>query len=156
MDDGRHDAPVGCGITPQLVGDQPPGWATLTLQQLTKEAFGSTSVATSLDEDIDHVTILINGTPEIVTPTLDGDEHLVQVPRIAEATLSALQRTRVLRAELEAPKPDRFVGNCDAALREEILNISKAQTETVVQPDGVVDDFGRKSISAVARRVASH
>ena len=57
--------------------------------------------------DVDHITILINGTPEILTPTLDGDEHLVQVPRIAEATLSALQRTRVLRAELEAPKPDR-------------------------------------------------
>jgi hypothetical protein len=156
MDDGRHHCLVRRTIASQPVRHKPPARATLTLQQLTKEAFGSTSVATRLDEDIDHITILINGTPEILTPTLDGDEHLVQVPRIAEATLSALQRTRVLRAELEAPKPDRFVGNCDAALREEILNISKAQTETVVQPDGVVDDFWRKSISAVARRVASH
>ncbi len=90
MDDGRHDAPVSCGITPQLVGDQPPGRATLTLQQLTKEAFSSTSVATRLDEDIDHVPILINGTPEILSSTLDGDEDLVQVPRVAQATLSPL------------------------------------------------------------------
>ncbi len=37
-----------------------------------------------------------------------------------------------------------------------VLNLSKTQTETVVQPDGVVDDFGRKSISAVAWCVASH
>ena len=90
MDDGRHDAPVSCGITPQLVRHKPPGRATLTLQQLTKEAFGSTSVATRLDEDIDHVTILINRTPEILPLTLNGDEHLVQVPRVAQATLSPL------------------------------------------------------------------
>ena len=89
---------------------------------------------TRLDKDVDHITILINGTPEILTPTLDGDEDFVDMPRIAEAALSALQRTRVLRAELEAPKPDRFVGNCDVALREEILNISKSQTETVLEP----------------------
>jgi hypothetical protein len=49
-----------------------------------------------------------------------------------------------------------FIRDRDAALREEILNTPKAQTEMVVQPDGVADDFGRKSISAVARRVASH
>ena len=123
MDDGRHHRPVRRTIASQLVRHKPPGRATLTLQQLTEEAFGCPPITTRLDKDVDHVPILISGTPEILTPTLDGDEQLVQVPRIAEATLSALQRTRVLRAELEAPKPDRFVGNCDAALREEILNI---------------------------------
>jgi hypothetical protein len=56
-----------------------------------------------------------------------------------------------LGAEFETPEADGFIRDRD----EEILNISKAQTETVVQPDGVVDDFGWKSISAVARRVAS-
>ena len=36
VDDGRHDGPVSCGITPQLVRDQPPGLAALPLQQLTE------------------------------------------------------------------------------------------------------------------------
>ena len=88
MDDGRHHRPGRRNIASQFVRHGPPGRATLTLQQLPKEAFGSTSVATRLDEDIDHVTILINRTPEILPLTLNGDEHLVQVPRVAQATLS--------------------------------------------------------------------
>jgi hypothetical protein len=90
MDDGRHHRPVRRTIASQLVRHKPPGRATLTLQQLTEEAFGSTLVATRLDEKIDHITILINRTPEILPLTLNGDEHLVQVPRVAQATLSPL------------------------------------------------------------------
>ncbi len=100
------------------VRHKPPGRATLTLQQLTKEAFGCPPITTRLDKDVDHITILINGSPEILSSAPDRDEDFVEMPRIAEATLSALQRTRVLGTKLEAPKPDRFVGNCDAALRE--------------------------------------
>ena len=43
-----------------------------------------------------------------------------------------------------------------STLREQILDISKAYAESMVEPDGVADDFGRKSISAVARRLALH
>jgi len=77
-------------------------------------------------------------------------------PRIAEATLPTLQATSVLRTKLEAPKPDRFVGNRDAALGEKVFHIPKAETEAVVELDGVADDLGRKSISVVARRVTFH
>ena len=38
-------------------------------------------------EDIDDVAILIDGTPEIVPPSLDGDEDLVQVPSVAQPVL---------------------------------------------------------------------
>ena len=113
MDDGRHHRPVRRAIASQLVFDQPPRLAALPLQQFAEDAFGGSSITARLDENIDHVTILINGTPEILTPTLDRDEDLVQVPSITEATLPTLQATSVLRTKLEAPKPDRFVGNRD-------------------------------------------
>ena len=54
------------------------------------------------------------------------------------------------------PQPDRFVGHRDAALGQEIFDIAKAHTEAVIQPNGVADDLGGKSISVVARRVAFH
>ena len=95
MDDGRHDVPMGRAIASQLVGDQPPRLAGLPGAQLAEEAFGGSPIAARLDENIDHVTILINGTPEILTPALDRDEDLVQVPRIAEATLPTLQASSV-------------------------------------------------------------
>ena len=116
VNDGRHDAPVSCGITPQLVGDQPPGRATLTLQQLTEEAFGGAGVSPSLNQDIKHITVLIYGTPEILSSTLDRDEDFVEMPRVAQTALSPLHATNVFRAELETPQANGFVGNCDAAL----------------------------------------
>ncbi len=61
VDDRRHDGPVSHAVASQLVGDQPPGRATLTLQQLTEEAIGGAGVSPSLNQDIKHITILING-----------------------------------------------------------------------------------------------
>ena len=156
MDYRWHDAAKRRRIASQLVGDQPTRHAALTLQQLAEEPFGGLPITARLDENIDHVTILINGTPKILPPALDRDEDLVQVPRITEAALPTLQASSVLRTKLEAPKPDRFVRNRDAALRQQFLNVPKAHAESVVEPDGVADDLGWKSISVVARRVTFH
>ena len=156
MDDGRHRRPLRGAIASELVGDQPPRHVALTLQQLAKEALGGFPVATRLDENIDHVTILINRTPELLSFASDRDEDLVQVPRVTQPTLTPLQRASVFRAELEAPKPDRFVGNRDAALGEKVFYIPKAETEPVVEPYGMTDDFRWEPVSTVARCVAFH
>ncbi len=76
----------------------------MAFQQLAKKAFGSPAVSTRLDEDVDDVAILIDSTPEIMPLSLDGDEDLVQVPGISQATLAALQSTSVFRPELDATK----------------------------------------------------
>ena len=109
-----------------------------------------------LDEDIEDVAILIDGAPEIVPPSLDGDEDLVQVPSVTQPALSTLEPPGVCRTELDAPQPDRFVGHCEAALGQEIFDIAQAHTEAVIQPDGVADDLGGKAVSAVVRHVAFH
>ena len=156
VDDGWHDLAVSGAVASQLVGDEPPGWPALPLQQLTKEAFSGSPIASRLDEDIDDVAILVHRTPEILPLTLDGYKHLVQVPRIAEATLPSLQPASVFWTELDAPKSDRFIRDGDPALGKEVLYISKAQTKAMVEPNGVADDLRWKSISAVARRLAVH
>ena len=156
MGDGRHDRSVRSPVAAQLVGDQSHGLTLLALQQLAKKACGSPAVAMRLDEDIDDVAILIDGAPEIVPPSLDGDEDLVQVPDVAQPALSTREPASVCRTEREAPQPDRFVGHREAALGQEIFDIAKAHTEAVIQPDGVADDLGGKAVSAVARHVAFH
>ena len=77
VSDGRHDRSVRRPVAAQLVGNQPPRLTLLALQQLTEKACGSPAVAPRLDKDIDDVAILIDGTPEIVPLSLDGDEDLV-------------------------------------------------------------------------------
>ena len=151
VDDGRHDRPLRCSVTPQFVGDQPPGLASLTFQQLTEKAFSRMPIATRLDKDVDHVAVLIDGAPEIAPLTLDGHEEFVQVPRVTQATLSPLEPTGILGTEFLTPLPDGFVGNDNSALCQEILDISEAQAEAMVEPDGVADDLRRESVSSVAR-----
>ena len=87
-----------------------------TVQALWSRLLLARRSRTRLHEDVDDVAILIDGTPEIVPLSLDGDEDLVQVPCVAQPALSTLEPASVFRTELDAPKPDRFVEHRDAAL----------------------------------------
>ena len=42
------------------------------------------------------------------------------------------------------------------ALGEQILHIPEAETEAVVEPDGVTDNVGRKAVAVIARQVTRH
>ena len=49
-----------------------------------------------------------------------------------------------------------FKGFDDFAFCHEILDVSEAQTESVIQPNGVTDDLGRKPVSVVATHIGFH
>ena len=145
-----------CRIAPELVGDHPPGHAALAFQQLSEEAFSRTPIAARLEQDVDHVAVLVNGAPEIVLLTPNVHEEFIQVPRITQATLSPLEPTSILGTELPAPLSDGLVGDHDSPLCKELLDISEAQAEAVVEPDGVADDLRGISVSVVAGGVVIH
>ena len=88
--------------------------------------------------------------PQILALTVDRDEDFVQKPRISESTLTSLQPPGAIGAELPAPLPNSFVRHDDAAFGQQILDIPEAQAVSVIQPDGVADDFRRKAMPKVA------
>ena len=45
----------------------------------------------------------------------------------------------------------RLVGHDDATLGEQFLDITRAEREAAVQPDGVADDRGREAMALVVR-----
>ena len=137
-------------VAAQLVGHEPHGFLSLTLQQSAKESPRCPRVPTGLYEDVDQITVLIHRAPEILALTVDRHEDLVQEPRISESTLSSLQLPSVVGAELPAPLPNGFVRHDDAAFGQQILDIPEAQAVSVVEPDGMADDFGRKAMPKVA------
>ena len=73
-------------VAAQLVGHEPHGFLSLTLQQSAKESPRCTPVPTGLYEDVDQVTVLIHRAPEILALTVDRHEDFVQEPRISEST----------------------------------------------------------------------
>ncbi len=87
MDHGREDVPMCSRITPKLVGDQLPGCLSLMFQGPTKEAFNGSTISTLGNQNINHVSILIDGPPKIEALTLDGDEEFIDVPDIPQLAL---------------------------------------------------------------------
>jgi len=71
MDHGREDIAMCSRITPRLVGDQLPGCFSLMFQGPTKEAFSGFPISSASHKNIDHVPILIDGSPQVVTLTTD-------------------------------------------------------------------------------------
>ena len=152
----RHDRPDCCAVTLQLVCDEAKRELSLILQKLAKESRRCTTVASRLDKDVDHVAVLIHSTPKILPLTFDCDEHFVQEPRIAEATLPLSQSPCIIRTELPAPAPDCLVGDHDSSFRQQIFNIPEAEAESVVEPDCVADDLRRESVSMITGSAGFH
>ncbi len=89
VDDGRHHCAAGGWVAEQLVGDHSSGDTALSFQQLPEEPGGGPLIAPRRYKDVDHVAVLVHGTPQILLPPLDLDEYLVQMPGVAHAAPAA-------------------------------------------------------------------
>ncbi len=152
----RQDGSAGRTIALQLVGDDPQRFLTLTAQQSVKESLGCTLIAATLQQNIDDIPVLIHGTPKILLPAVDSDEEFVQIPGITETTLFLFQTSGKVGSEFPAPSPDGLVRNNDSAFGQKIFHIPKAETEAMIDPYGVSDDFRRETVSVVTESGALH
>src|SRR5712691_3405625 len=91
VDHGRHHGPTSRRIAAQLVRDQTSRYRSLAFQQLPEEARGGTPITPGLDEDVDHIAVLVNRPPEILLPPLNIDEQFVQVPRVTHPPTTSPQ-----------------------------------------------------------------
>ncbi len=57
------------------------------------------------------------------------------------------QSSRKLRPELIAPMLNRFVASLDTPLRQQVFDIAMTQTASMVEPDGILDNFRRESVT---------
>ncbi len=100
----------------------------MAFHELAEEPFGRTGIAVLLNQDVDHVSILIHSPPYIVPLPLDVHEELIQVPDVPQPSLLTPELLGVVWTELPPPLPDGLVGDRDSSLRQEFLNVPEAQT----------------------------
>jgi hypothetical protein len=93
--------------------------------------------------------ILIDCAPEIVLLTMDPNEHLVHVPLVSWSWPAAAQAVDETRTEFLAPAPDRLIGNDNATLSQEQLDIPQTEAEDAVQPDRMADDLSGEPMTIV-------
>ena len=128
----------------------------MLVEQLAHELPGCGLVPLPLHHIAQDFAFIIDSAPEILPLTSDRHKKLVQVPGVAQATLSPLELSSVLHTKLPRPLSDRLVGDDDSALSQEVFDISEAQTEAIVESDCVADDLGWKPVSVVARCFSLH
>ena len=121
----------------------------MRLRQPPEESLGRLGVSPRLQVYIDDLAVLIHRSPQVVTLTGNLDEYFVDEERVAESGVLAPKSPRKMWAELVAPQPDRLVAHLDAAFGEQILDVAVAELETMVEPDRVLNDGGRKTVSSV-------
>jgi hypothetical protein len=150
------DRSHSCRVTSEFVGNDTKWFFSLAAQQSSKESFCGALITARLNQDVDHVAVLVHGTPEILLLAIDPNEDFVQVPNISEAALTPLQFSGIVRTELLTPESNRFIRDDDSAFGQKILNISEAQAETMVNPDGIANDFWSETMTVIARPVVLH
>ena len=75
-------------------------WFLLMLQCLVKKPFSSSTISLIGHQNIDHVTILIHRSPEVVELAADLDEDLVDEPDVTESSLFAPKISSIVNTEL--------------------------------------------------------
>jgi hypothetical protein len=55
-----------------------------------------------------------------------------------------------------APLTNGFIGERDTSFSEEFFHFTEAQTKTMVQPDGVTDNFRGKPVTLIAGWLLFH
>ena len=74
------------------------------------------------------------------------------MPAIARSRTARSQAPSDRRSEFEHPTANAFVGEVEATLGKQLLDIAIAQGEAKVQPHGVLDDDRRKTMPAIGDR----
>jgi hypothetical protein len=121
----------------------------LLSEKLAHQPQRRSGVAAALNQHVENLAFVIDGTPEIHPLAGDPNNHLVQMPSIARARTAPPQPPRDHRSELQHPAPDGFVGDVEPTLGEQILNVSVAEREAQVEPDRMLDDNRRKPVTTV-------
>ena len=87
---------------------------------------------------------MVDRAPQVPLCAGDRDEHLIEVPFVAQPPTTTAQLVRVLGPEPVAPGPDRLLGHLDTTFEHQLRHVAQAQREPVLQPDAMADDLGRK------------
>ncbi len=156
MTNGRQEGSKRSSIAFEFVSDDSKRLFPLAAHQSLKEPLGGALISTWLNQDVNHVAVLIHGPPKILLLAIDPHEDFVQVPDIAEAALAPLQLSSIVRTELLTPMSNGFIGDHDSAFGEKILDISETQAETMIDPDGMANDFDREAMTVVTRTTGFH
>src|SRR5258708_6582568 len=116
----------GSAVGAQLVGRHPRRRESLLAEQLAHQLDGRRPVSTTLDQDLEDLTLVVDGTPQIHVLARDPDDHFVEMPAITRSRTAPSQAPRDRRSEFEHPTANALVEDVEATLGKQLLDIAIA------------------------------
>jgi hypothetical protein len=107
---------MGYSIAPQFISHDLPGLATVVPHQPLEEALGCSPISLRPKVDINDLSILVYGSPQIMLLAIDLHEDFIDVECVAKASVLSLKPSSVHSSKLDAPEPDGFVTYDDPSL----------------------------------------
>jgi hypothetical protein len=107
----------GGGIRAQIVTDQLIGDEPVFLQEFAHQFQRGMLVSLGLDQHVEDLALGVDRTPQIDHATGDLEIDLVKMQSRARLGASLAQICRDHRPKMIHPAPNRFVRDCDSALR---------------------------------------
>ena len=90
MLDVGHDRALCGSIGAEFVGDDAFWTAALLMQKPHQQAPCGLCIAADLDDFVENVAVLIDGTPEVALLPIDSDDDLIKMPDVPPARRLAL------------------------------------------------------------------
>src|SRR5258708_916064 len=154
----RQDLAFGRAIALQFISNDHSRDVLQPFEKLAEELFCGVLAASALHQNIKHVAILINSSPQIVGFAVDFQVHLVHMPCISAARTATAQLVGIHLPKLKAPLTHSFIRHDDSALCQKLFDIAKTERETEIDPNSVPDNFRweAKAFVAWSRSICFH
>ena len=98
-------------------------------------------------EDFEHLTFVIEGTPEVVHLSVDPYEHLIKMPTPVRPVAPVYAPPPDLASEHRSkpipPVPHRLVADVDATFEQNVFNLAQRQRIADIQHHSEANDLAR-------------
>jgi hypothetical protein len=141
---------LGRAVALQLVGNDDAGHVGEALEELAKKLLGGLLMTPALDQEVEHMIVLIHRTPPGMALAVAGQKHRVHMPRVTWSGSAALQLLGSILPQLPTPGADSLLGHVDAALEPECWHVAGAQREAIREPDAMADALAGEAGMLVA------
>ena len=94
---------LGRAIAFELIRDDHTRHVLQSLEQLAEKLLRCPLIAATLHQDVEHVIVLVDSSPQVMPLTMNGEKHLIQVPLVTRPGSSAPQLIGIVLPELATP-----------------------------------------------------
>jgi hypothetical protein len=137
-------------IRSQIVRHQIFRQEAILLQEFAHQFQRCGLIPLGLDQDIQNLSFAIDGAPQINQTTINFQIDFAQMPGCVWLRPALVKIGRDPGSKMIDPSSHGFIGDCDSAFRQQILDVAEAQSVSGVQPDRLLNDHGRKAVTGVA------